>query len=999
MPTNITLMDRANAVLVQRLEDSIYTVIGEPLKITAYCTKEPVTYANKTSGEKKVLKKGETWGDLFDCAWFNFTGTVPNDAQEKDIVLLIDVSGEGCIFDENGVPKQGITNKASSFSLFYGKPGKRVHPILSKAKGGEKIDVWMDAGLNDLFGNLIDNGAIKEADIAVRNKKVLKLYYDVIVLEELSRILPQNQSRTAQIKQILYDVAMMITDLSDKEVDKASKILEPFLKAQNGDTNLTLSVIGHSHLDLAWLWPIRETKRKGARTFSTVMHFFDKYPDYKFVQSQAQLYDWIKEEYPELYKKIKTKVKEGKWEANGAMWVEPDCNMPSGESFVRQVLYAQRFFQDEFGFTSDVCFLPDTFGYSAALPQILRQCKVKYFTTQKISWNTVNKFPYHSFIWQGMDGTQILSHMLPEENYLSSAMPRAFKKNEENYFEKGLSNNALMLFGIGDGGGGPGEEHIELIERQKNLAGEIGCVQESTSNFFKKLEKDSDKFPTWVGEMYLEFHQGTLTSQARNKKWNRFMELALRNTEILSVFAGISAEVDYKEEELEKVWKEVLLYQFHDILPGSSIGRVYEESLARYEILFKETVKIAESARKSLYKTINTKSFTKPFIAENTLSWEREELVEIEKDKWVLATAPSMGYRVAEIEDADFTSPKVGKTSVENDVIKVTFAKDGSIKSIFDKRIGKETLKGVGNKLLIYEDSNDAWDMYPDYDLRNKYDLELISSETKVNGPKATVTQIYKYNSSTITQNISIIFGSERVDFDTHVDWKESFKMLRTHFDVNVLSDFSRSEIQFGNIKRTNNTNTSWDAAKFEICAHKWIDLSDRSYGTALINNCKYGHRVLGNTINLNLLRSTSHPDPNADKAEHEFRYAFFPHIGDYVEAELVKEAYEFNVPMNINKIDVHVGVNENEKSYITACSDHVIIDTVKKAEDSDNIIVRLYECHETSFDADVKFGFDIKKAYICNMMEEPEIELKVKNNSVTIETSPFKVITLMIEK
>lgn len=997
MPTNNTLKERANSVLKQKLGEHSYKIIGNPLGIEAYCTKEPVTFENKTNGEKKVFKKGDSWGGLFDCAWFHFTGIVPKEAKGQDVVLLIDVSGEGCIFDENGVPRQGITNKSSNFDYSYGQPGKRVYPIYPNAKGEEIIDIWMDAGLNDLFGNLMDNGAIKEADIAVRNNSILKLYYDVEILEELSRILPQNKARTCQIKEALYEVALIMKDYSESEAVKAIEILRPYLEAKNGSQELTLSVIGHSHLDLAWLWPIRETKRKGARTFSTVMHFFEKYPDYKFVQSQAQLYDWIKTDYPELYVKIKTKIQEGRWEANGAMWVEPDCNMPCGESFVRQFLYAQRFFQDEFGITCDVCFLPDTFGYSAALPQILKECEVKYFTTQKLSWNAVNKFPYHSFIWQGMDGSKILAHMLPEENYLSSAMPRGFKKNEENYFEKGISQNALMLFGIGDGGGGPGEEHIERIERQKNLSGEVGCIQETTSKFFEKLNTEKDKLPKWVGEMYLEFHQGTLTSQARNKRWNRFMELALRNTEILSSFAKVSVNAQYKQAEIEKIWKEVLLYQFHDILPGSSIGRVYDESLERYEKLFEETTEIINTKRAQLFSKINTSEIENPAIVENTLSWNRKEFLEID-DIWVEAHAPAMGYNTIEIKAADFTAPKQDKNTIENELIKLSFAKDGSISHIFDKRVNKEVLNGVGNKLMIYEDSSDAWDMYPDYDLRNKYELNLISTKTTPNGPKITVTQVYKYNNSVITQDISIISGSPRIDFNTHVDWKEDSKMLRTHFDVNVHSDYSRSEIQFGNIKRTNNTNTSWDSAKFEICAHKWIDLSDRSYGTALINNCKYGHRVLGNTINLNLLRSTSYPDPNADRAEHDFKYAFFPHTGDYVESGVVKEAFNFNVPLTINKINKQVGILKESHSYISVDSDNIVIDTIKKAEDSDNIIVRLYECHETSNQAIINFNFPVKNVYLANMLEKPQSELEVINGKIIIDTAPFKVITLLLE-
>jgi len=997
MPRTKLSFDNAIKELKERVENSIYTNIGE-LKIDAYCTKEPTTYENRMLGEKKEFKKGDSWGGLFDCAWFNLTGKVSSTAKGMDVVLLLDINGEACVFDKNGNPYRGLTTKSSMYDFSLGTPTKRVFEFKLNSDGNEDINLWMDCGANDLFGNLFNNGVICEAEIAIRNNNLLSLHYDIEVLSELADILPEKSARAAQIKEALYNAAVEIRKGTEEEAIKAKEILKPMLDKKNIDSPLSVSFIGHSHIDLAWLWPIRETFRKGARTFSTVMRNFEKYPDYKFVQSQAQIYDWMKKYYPALYEEIKVKIKEGRWEANGAMWVEPDCNMPCGESFVRQFFYAKRFFKDEFGVDSDVCFLPDTFGYSAALPQILNLSNVKYFTTQKISWNKVNKFPYHSFIWKGLDGSEVLSHMLPEENYNSPAMPRSFKGIEDNYAEKGVSEHALALFGIGDGGGGPGEEHIERLARQKSLLGQSDAVLETTSDFFKKLEKEKDKFNTWIGEMYLEFHQGTLTSQARNKKYNRYMEFALRNAEMISAWNTLYNKDSYKDEELETIWKEVLLYQFHDILPGSSIKRVYDESLERYGILFDETNSITDMAKNAIYNNVDTSDFKKPVILENTLSWERSEYIKVD-NKWVKALVPEMGYTTVELEEANYNKPVISSNSLENEFVKVTFAENGNVSSILDKRIGKEVLKGDSNKFIIHEDLNDAWDMYPDYDLRLCEDVELVDSKFGLDGPCAYVIQTYKYNNSTITQKIKITDESVRVDFETEVDWKEDLKMLRVYFDVDVFTDYSRSEIQFGNVKRPNHTSTTWDMAKYEVCAHKWLDLSERGYGVAMLNDSKYGHRALGSVINLSLLRSTNYPGVDGDKAVHNFKYAIYPHIGDYVEGEVVREGFNFNVPIIATPVESKAGSVSSEFSYITCDSENVVIDTVKKAEDSDDIIVRLYECHETTEVATLRFGFNIKSAQIVNLLEEKIEDLNIIDNSIDVKTAPFKLISIRVSK
>ena len=558
--------------------------------------KEPVAFKERTSGRKISPKIDETWGKLWDCAWFNFKGIVPSEAANQNVVLLIDINGEACIFDECGCPVQGLTNINSEYDFSLGKPGKRVVHFLKQAQGGEIVDLWADAGCNDLFGNCQGSGKIKEAYIAIFNEELKELYYDIEVLKELMEQLPEDSARHQKILFSLVAAFNVMKNYDSSEAIKAREILALELNKKCGDESLRISAIGHAHIDLAWLWPLRETIRKGARTFSTVLRNMEKYPDYVFGASQPQLYAWMKDKYPNLYKKIKDKIAEGRWEAQGGMWVEADTNVTSGESLVRQILYGQEFFREEFGKNMKVLWLPDVFGYSAALPQILKKSDIDYFMTIKLSWSEYNQFPHHTFNWEGIDGSQVLAHMPPEGTYNSSASPKAITTAEKNFKDKGISEECLMLFGIGDGGGGPGEEHLERLKREKNLNGIVPVKQEKSIDFFNRIGKDASKYKTWRGELYLEKHQGTYTTQARNKKLNRKMELALRELEYASVLAWMKSKKEYPQSEIEMIWKEVLLYQFHDILPGSSIKRVYDESLERYEYLLKHTEELTQEA-------------------------------------------------------------------------------------------------------------------------------------------------------------------------------------------------------------------------------------------------------------------------------------------------------------------------------------------------------------------------------------------------------------------
>ncbi len=643
--------------------------------------------------------------------------------------------------DRDGAPVRGLTNAASTYDYRLGRPGKRVLPFADHARGGEPVDVWADAGCNDLFGDLQEGGAIKEAAIATCNETVRGLFYDYEVLLDFLKVLPEDSPRYQQILTGLTDVVHLIYGGIAANADAARAVLAPLLAQRGGDPSLRVSAVGHAHMDLGWLWPIRETIRKGARTFSTAIANIEKYPDYVFGASQPQYFLWMKEHYPALWTKIVAQVKAGRIEPQGCMWVEADTNVSGGEALVRQILQGKRFFRQEFGVDVRYLWLPDVFGYTGSLPQILKNAAVDYFSTQKLSWSLINPFPHQSFYWQGIDGTRVLTHMLPEETYNSAAAPRAVQMIEKNYKDSGVSSHALMVFGIGDGGGGPGEEHLERLARIKNLAGLSPVKQEWAAAFLESWQADAARFATWSGELYLERHEGTLTTEARNKWYNRKMELALRELEWTSVLAATLTGMSYPAARLTAIWREVLLYQFHDILPGSSIKRVYDESLARYAELHRQTTELTASNDARLAATINTGRMAQPVLVQNSLSWERTEWVQA-RDRWVRATIPPMGYRVVDAVTGSSEAVEglsATPTGLENDLLRVTFAEDGSIVSIFDKRAHREVIaQGErANRLAVYADLGDAWDFPMDYAEQTPQHMALVSATPRIDGPRA----------------------------------------------------------------------------------------------------------------------------------------------------------------------------------------------------------------------------------------------------------------------
>jgi len=982
------LISRIDRTL-SRLPKLVYRPLSD-LTAEAWVTPEPVPFAGRESGTHQTPKIGDTWGKLWDCAWFHFTGTVPSEAASENVVLLLDINGEGLVVDADGNPVQGLTGVRSGFDYSLGRPGKRVLPFASPAAGGETVDVWVDAGNNDLFGGLPGGGALAEASVAVRRDDIQALCFDFEVLRELLEYLPRTKARAARVLSALYDAAVMLPQHgtpTPEEVAAARAVLAPELARRGGDPALTVSALGHAHIDLAWLWPIRETIRKGARTFATALRMMERYPDYVFGASQPQLYQWMKEFYPDLYAQVKARVAEGRWEVQGAMWVEPDANIPSGESLVRQILYGKRFFRGEFGVDVTNLWMPDVFGYSGSLPQILRAAGLTTFMTQKLSWSEVNTFPHHTFHWEGIDGSRVLVHMPPEGTYNSSAAPRAIARAEENFLDKAVSDRVLMLFGIGDGGGGPGEEHLERLARERDLQGLAPVVQEPSKVFFDRLELGADKYPVWCGELYLEKHQGTLTTQGRSKRFNRKLEFALRELELSASRAWLASGAPYPTDALDRIWKEMLLLQFHDILPGSSITRVYDESLPRYAALLAEVLELTAAADAALLGVGDT-----PVVL-NSLGWNRAEWLKT-GETWSLAQVPALGSALLPAPQDALPRVSASKTGLENEFLYVQFNADGDLVSVFDKTAGREALRPgeIGNTLAVYEDFGDAWDFASDYAAAPPAHFTLTDAEAYVDGPKAVLKQTRTFGNSTLTQEISLTEGSKRLDFKTTADWQEDNQMLRTAFPLAVNTDVARCEIQFGSIARPTTHNTTWDAAKYEVCGHKWVDVSETGYGVALLNDCKYGYSVQDGALGLTLLRSPSGPDPAADRAAHEFTYALLPHTGDCAAGGVVREAYALNVPLRV------VTGAAPLPSLLRVDAPNVIIDTVKKAEDGDALIIRLYEANGSATLTPLLFGFLPSAVSRVNLLEENPQPVRMQGSTAILAFSPFEIITLRVE-
>ena len=825
----------------------------------------------------------------------------------------------------------------------------------------------------------------------------------------------------------------------------AQQALEEGIAQAGGPLEVRLYAAGHAHIDVAWLWTLGQTHRKAERTFHTVLRLMEQFPAYRFTQSQPQLYEFIRQDQPELFAAIQQRAAEGRWELTGGMWVEADCNLSGAEALARQFLLGRGYFRRYFGAGRDtpVLWLPDVFGYAWALPQLIQQAGLKYFMTIKIGWSQYNRLPYDTFWWQGLDGTRILTHFstAPDpgsyaSTYNALATPGEALGAWRNFQQKELHGDLLMAYGYGDGGGGPTRQMLENIEVMGNFPGLPQVQPAFVGDFFKQLETTIDeRTPVWNGELYLEYHRGTYTTQSRNKRANRKAEFLLHDAEFLAAYASLlDPTYTYPAEALNTAWQTVCLNQFHDIIPGSSIGEVYTESLAQYAEARGSAEAICREALESLASkcggglvVANPTAFRRsevvflPGELNGAPVWEGRALAVQEVEGGVLIDLPEMApYSVRGVglaagdapgqrKGGAGTSPartewSASKSELENQFLRVEIDAAGDITRIYDKSNQRDVLPpgAVANQFQAFEDRPKFWDAW---DIEIYYDDKLWLAEPAESmrvvesGPlRASLEIRRRILNSVYVQRISLAHNSPRLDFNTTIDWQERHILLKTAFPVQVLSPVASYEIQWGNVQRPTHRNTSWDWARFETCAHKWVDLSEGGYGVSLLNDCKYGHDIHDNVMRISLLRGTTMPDPQADLGEHRFAYSLLPHAGSWDENTMAA-AYALNDPLRVYLPETASQAAPAVKPHsLIACdAPNVVIETVKRAEDGNGLIVRLYEAQRRRGPVRLQAGFPLKEAWQANLLEENEERLEVEQGGIRLELRPYQIATLRL--
>lgn len=1050
----IFLEERINRI-TEELQELIYPKIKLIESYKVLKSKEHFKEVGKLiTSDWEICKSTELWGGDNEYFWFELEAIIPEEFEGECVAFDLCTGREGewdAINPQFSVYVNGELRQGMDVN-------HRELILCDSAIGGELYRIILSAFTGD------NNLSLKlEAKLKVLDRKVQRYYYDIIVPLQVAKLLDHDHEYISIIETLnesinLLDLRVPGSKLFYDSLEMAQEYVTTHLYDKY-NTTLPVKVysVGHTHIDVAWQWTLAVTKDKAVRSFSTVLELMRQYPEYIFMSSQPQLYQYVKERAPRIYEQIKQRVDEGRWEVEGGMFVEADCNLTSGESLVRQFLYGKRFFKKEFGKDNEILWLPDVFGYSAALPQIMKKSGIRYFMTTKISWNEFNKLPYDTFNWEGIDGSKVLTHFITARNYKKKVeepgdhdfgttyngdlAPSQVMGGWQRYTGKHLNQETLLAYGFGDGGGGP---TFQMLENQRRMnKGIPGCpktVPQTAKAFFHRLEEQvrGNKYlPKWVGELYFEYHRGTYTSMARNKRYNRKAEFAYQNLELFSCMNKLFNQVEYPKADIAKGWEIILRNQFHDILPGSSIKEVYEDSQKEYEECFalnedmmqKTLFGIAKAAAgvTSSLVVFNPNSF----IAEEVItfsgpnnglypvvSYNGEELLlqKLPDNNYLLHTkkVPAKGYQTYEITYQDTNQPtqilkgsvlEVTTNYLENDYYRIELNGFGQFISIFDKINHREVLKEghCGNVIMTYEDkpiNYDAWDINHFY--REKSwevkDVDLI--EVIEEGPiRAGIKISRTYLSSRIEQFIYIYRDIPRIDIRHEIDWQEKQIFVKEYYPVDIHANEASYDIQFGNVTRPTHSNTSWDFAKFEVCAHKWIDLSEDDYGLSVLNDCKYGFDIHDSVIGVSLIKSAISPNPDADKEHHSFLISLYPHKGGYKQSQTVQQAYLINNPLKGVYVEEGSGVLKREYSFVTCNVDNVIVETIKQAEDSNDIIIRVFETYNRRTRAELIFDLPISRVWECNLMEEAEMEIEVETNHLSFTIQPYEIRTFKIKR
>ncbi|WP_069164722.1 alpha-mannosidase [Nocardia altamirensis] len=986
---------RLGRVLSERIAPAIYP---ESVPLTAsiwVAPDEPVPVADGIAAPRTPTRPGTPWGAPWGTSWLTVEGTVPEAWAGKTVEAIIDLG-----FDVNatGFQCEGLIYRPD------GSPVKGLHPrsqwvrVASPAVGGEQVLLHVEAASNPsipffgptALGDKLTAGSdpqyrLGRMDLAVFDEEVWQLVLDLEVLGELMHEMPEDPARRYDIVQAI-ERALDAIDLQNVNATAAAAracLVDALAKPAIPSAH-TISAVGHAHIDSAWLWPLRETVRKVARTTANMTALLAEDPDFVYTMSQAAQYDFIKQHRPEVYAKVKKAVSEGRFVPAGGMWVEADTNMPGSEAMARQFVHGKRFFLDEFGIENEEAWLPDTFGFAAGLPQIIKAAGSKWLLTQKISWSQINQFPHHTFLWEGIDGTRIFTHFPPVDTYNCSMQGREIAHAARNFKEKGRASMSLAPTGYGDGGGGTTREMVAKAARMKNLEGSPKVVWDKPADFFAKAEAEYQNPAVWVGELYLELHRATLTSQAKTKQGNRRSEHLLREAELWAATAAVRKNLDYPYAALDRLWKTVLLNQFHDILPGSSIAWVYREAEQTYAAVAEELTAIIERAQSALGG-----GQAGPNVFNAT------------PHAWQSVPAGGAGPAAAG-ESCSVRERTGGGFVLDNGLLRVEVDERGLVVSLFDLAKQRETLPpgAAANLLQLHPDLPNSWDAW-DVDLfyRNRV-TDLTEADSVVAEPDSDRVRIARsFGSSKIEQTLTLRAGADSLDIDTSVDWYETEKFLKLAFPLDIHADRYASETQFGHLYRPTHTNTSWEYAKFEACNHRFVHLAEPGWGVALVNDSTYGHDVTRTvradggtttTLRASLLRAPRFPDPLTDHGVHHFRHSLLPGatIGDAVRAGYL-----------INLTAPTAGVAEPVEPLFTVDNDAVVTSAVKLADDgSGDVVLRVYEAHGGRASALVTAGFPSTDVQVCDLLERPlptDSAVTEEDAGVRLRLRPFQLVTL----
>ena len=975
---------------------------------------------------RQLMKIGDHWNAGYDVTrWFNASVTVPETMDGKKLYLFLNFGGEAMV-RINGKIAGATSNGERSWM-------DRDLIFVDDNKAGTKLDIELEATVDcgcfcdeAMAGSKYTRYTITDARLAAIDEATEKYWFDIKSAYDSLEFIKDEIIKAKVYRAIDESIHAVAFDFGDEafyeSIPEADKLLLDMLAEIPDAKQAVIHMIGHSHLDIAWLWTTRELVRKTARTFSNNIALMKHYPDFKFTQSQAIVYDYMKKYYPEIFAEVKELVKAGRWEIVGNTWVEADTNLASGESLVRQLLYGREFFMKEFGVSSDIYWLPDCFGFTWAMPQIIKRSGMKYFYTAKLYYNAYNKFPYSVFNWKSHSGDEIVA-CVQQEAYQSEYNAKYMNRLWERSEQKDIVGKTIGCFGYGDGGGGCTRGQVERSKRYENMPGFPKAENTFVRDFFNGTENFSDRLPTFNDELYYENHRGTFTSQAFIKKNNRRGEFMFRNAEFTNVLANTLLGAEYPAEKMEEGWKLLLTNQFHDILPGTSIHEAVEMTREEYKQMnelgngllgaavehLNGNVQLTEDGiivwNMNSMPTTGTVTVELPF--EGGISDldgnDMRCVADGKKVTFIARDVPAMGFRVYKLtKKAEFSKVIAEKTLLENAKLRVELDENGDITRIYDKANDREVLTDKGNVLTVSQDKpihESAWNLELNYQKKmwtlDKADSVEVTEADEVRG---VIRVVRTFNKSTITQDIILAADADYIDFDTRVDWYETEKILKAQFPVSVTNTYATYEIAHGSINRPNHWNHPTDLVRFEVCGHKWADLSEGDYGVSIINDCKYGYDIKDSLMRITLMRAPICPDPVGDKGVSTFVYRVYPHKNNWSQADTVKYAFQLNQPLTVFAAEKQDGTFGAEKSFITVDKENIIIDAVKPAQDGNGIIIRMYEAERKHCKVNVKFNFGtVNKVIETNLMEVDETEIPAADNGFSFTITPHQVKTFRI--